>query len=389
MQFDPYKLSQNIRETATAREQLATMQQQRKFQAQSEPVRQQTSQAQLLAMQNANAAEPVRQETAQAQLAKIKNANTDADTKRKMQASSLLSSTIGRMEANPEQAPLVYQNALQTAKASGMDVSSFPQEYDPNTIADLKDFNAQLNQDNMSAEYRSFEAKIAALPEEYREEARLIDVGSLGRKVNNATSSALKEGTIQEYAGAEATVAGAKEQAKLEKKFELEPSIAAAVTKATLDVTTAAEAAGKEKTNEQSFNVYETGIRSLAEAMGEANTGPIVGLFPALTTNQQKADGTVAAMAPILKKMFREDGEGPFTDKDQELLMKMIPTRTDTSEARAFKLKNIDNIIRAKLLYKGSVNQRDVPVGALQDLMNNPETIDAFEQHFGYRPEGF
>ena len=89
--------------------------------------------------------------------------------------------------------------------------------------------------------------------------------------------------------------------------------------------------------------------KGLEDGLGRTDTGPIVGRLPAFTTDQQIAEGSVAATAPILKQLFRTAGEGTFTDKDQELLMKMVPTRTDTEEARQAKIENIDRIIRAKL----------------------------------------
>jgi hypothetical protein len=54
-------------------------------------------------------------------------------------------------------------------------------------------------------------------------------------------------------------------------------------------------------------------------------------------------------MAPILKQLFRDSGEGTFTDSDQALLMKMVPTRKDHPEARKAKLEMIDSIVQAKL----------------------------------------
>jgi hypothetical protein len=54
-------------------------------------------------------------------------------------------------------------------------------------------------------------------------------------------------------------------------------------------------------------------------------------------------------MAPVLKQLFRAAGEGVFTDKDQELLIQMIPTRETNPEARKAMLDNIDAIVRAKL----------------------------------------
>jgi hypothetical protein len=95
--------------------------------------------------------------------------------------------------------------------------------------------------------------------------------------------------------------------------------------------------------------MYDTAMNGLTESLGETTTGPVAGWLPAITSNQQVADGAVAAMAPVLKQLFRSSGEGAFTDKDQELLIEMIPTRKDNPEARVAKIKNIDAIVRAKL----------------------------------------
>ena len=89
--------------------------------------------------------------------------------------------------------------------------------------------------------------------------------------------------------------------------------------------------------------------KGLEEGLGNSETGPLAGRIPAFTTEQQVADGAVAATAPILKQIFRAAGEGTFTDKDQELLLQMVPTRLDTPEARKAKIENLDRIIRAKL----------------------------------------
>jgi hypothetical protein len=104
-----------------------------------------------------------------------------------------------------------------------------------------------------------------------------------------------------------------------------------------------------EQQNKRAFDVYQTAITGLSSGLKGTNTGPIAGRMPAWTSGQQIADGTIAAMAPVLKQLFRGSGEGTFTDKDQELLMEMLPTRKDEPEARKAKLANIDAIVKAKL----------------------------------------
>lgn len=98
-----------------------------------------------------------------------------------------------------------------------------------------------------------------------------------------------------------------------------------------------------------SFAVYENARNGVAQALSETFTGPIVGSGPALTSARQKADTALAAMAPALKGVFRDAGEGTFTEGDQQLLMNMLPSRTTSPEARDFALSNIDAIVRAKL----------------------------------------
>ena len=83
---------------------------------------------------------------------------------------------------------------------------------------------------------------------------------------------------------------------------------------------------------------------------GRNTNNESAGFIPALSSNQQIADGAIAAMAPILKQLFRGAGEGTFTDSDQKILNDMLPTRRDSAESAKSKLANIDAIVRAKLL---------------------------------------
>ncbi len=99
----------------------------------------------------------------------------------------------------------------------------------------------------------------------------------------------------------------------------------------------------------RAYDAFQTGMAGLENAMSQTQTGPILGRVPALTASQQIAEGAEATMAPVLKQLFRDAGEGVFTDKDQELLMKMVPTRKDHPEARKAKIAMIDSIVRAKL----------------------------------------
>ena len=110
-----------------------------------------------------------------------------------------------------------------------------------------------------------------------------------------------------------------------------------------------------EKTNKkagevkQTIDMYVAARDGLLSGLEGSVTGPVAGRMPAVTTGQQVAEGGVSAMAPVLKQLFRVAGEGTFTDRDQALLLEMVPTRADRPEARKQKMANIDNIVAAKL----------------------------------------
>ena len=102
-------------------------------------------------------------------------------------------------------------------------------------------------------------------------------------------------------------------------------------------------------TVKKTVDMYVAARDGLLAGLEGSETGPIAGRIPAVTTGQQVAEGGVAAMAPVLKQLFRVAGEGVFTDRDQALLIDMVPKRTDNPEARAEKMANIDAIVSAKL----------------------------------------
>lgn len=111
----------------------------------------------------------------------------------------------------------------------------------------------------------------------------------------------------------------------------------------------ATDLAATGRANENAYRVYTSAMGNLKNALSGTSTNPVLGRLPAVTANQQIADGGVAAMAPVLKQMFRAAGEGTFTDSDQKLLMDMLPTRTDLPAARDAKIAGIDSIVRSKL----------------------------------------
>ena len=101
--------------------------------------------------------------------------------------------------------------------------------------------------------------------------------------------------------------------------------------------------------NQKAFEAFNIAMSNLSAQMANTVTNPLTGSLPALTPGQQGAEGAVSVMAPILKQLFRASGEGVFTDKDQEILMGMLPTRNDYPEVREQKLNTVRQIVATKL----------------------------------------
>jgi hypothetical protein len=120
--------------------------------------------------------------------------------------------------------------------------------------------------------------------------------------------------------------------------------------------------------NPVAYETYKAGVAGLESALSNTATGPFSGRIPAMTAAQQTAEGAQATMAPVLKQLFRDAGEGTFTEGDQKLLMDMIPTRVDHPEARKAKLGMIDAIVRAKLGIGDAASAGGAPaIGSVED----------------------
>lgn len=194
-----------------------------------------------------------------------------------------------------------------------------------------------------------------------RPTGRLTLVDELGL---SAAESAQRQ--TQQAAEQASAVATATAQAELKTM----PELRAAVKAAEQGAMAAAKANEKDRSGQGAYRVWETGMSSLAEAFDKTLTGPVVGWLPAMTSNQQMAVGATAAIAPILKQLFRASGEGVFTDRDQQLLLDMAPTRRDTPEAAAWKIQNIDNIVKAKLgIEDGGQTPQPSQAGSIDDLV--------------------
>jgi len=255
---------------------------------------------------------------------------------------------------------LIGEQAQQLAR-SGVDITQMTElagdlmSGDPIRIQAQSDALLQLSnslstrEGTKPAEQASFEALIKDMPEADQIKAKRVKAGLDPRAVGSAIQTITSENLIDEIAKAEQRMAGAKETGKLGAQLKLTPTIRGAVNLAAGAAKETIDANIKDRGNSLALGVYETAVGSLANALENTETGAFVGFLPAITENQQIAQGAVAAMAPILKQIFRGAGEGTFTDSDQKILLQMIPTRSTLPAARISQLSSIDAIVRAKL----------------------------------------
>lgn len=217
----------------------------------------------------------------------------------------------------------------------------------------------------LTSNQREFKDLTKNLSDDDIQKARRIKLGLDPRAVGSAIQTITEKGTVKEVGATEKEISAAKEEGKLISQYKLKPEIERKVTSVVAAAKADAEAVAEQRSNNAAFNLYQTAFSGLSASLGQTATGPIFGLLPALTSEQQIAEGAIAAVAPVLKQMFRAAGEGTFTDNDQALLLAMVPTRKDTPDARVAKMENIDAIVRTKLK-QTEPNEMivDAPIGA-------------------------
>lgn len=251
----------------------------------------------------------------------------------------------------------INQNMLQSVGIDPAQIGSVQLD-DHSLDALIAQTGAAIPETADTAGQREFEYLTSGLSKEERDRARRIELGLDPRAVGSAAITTATTGLTEDVAGSQAAIEGAKagsrEAAKLEEQLNKLPQVKAAVASAEQQVKELGDRRTTAAQNQIAMGMYETAMKGLVSGLEGTETGAIAGRLPAITANQQIAEGAVAAIAPILKATFRTSGEGTFTDKDQELLMAMVPTRKDEPEARAAKINNINAIIAAKLATQGS-----------------------------------
>ncbi|MDP5211340.1 hypothetical protein, partial [Microbulbifer sp. 2205BS26-8] len=230
------------------------------------------------------------------------------------QEAHMRSLTGALMSASPEQRGAIWQGGMQYASDQGWNMEGETTNWDERMLPRL--------QGRFGIQSKPESKQKREIMQDVNGRKRYVDTGEfVFADVQNQGAANASEGKISPYEKTLQTER-AKQQVQMEQK---------------------------RTENEVTWNTYKTAMDSLSSSMSNVFTGPVFGRLPAVTADAQTADGSVSAMAPILKGVFRQAGEGTFTDQDQALLMGMLPTRKDESEAREAKIHSINTIVRAKL----------------------------------------
>jgi hypothetical protein len=168
--------------------------------------------------------------------------------------------------------------------------------------------------------------------------------------------------------------------------YDWNGEIVPAGTKPRVDAQGAAEgkiAGERAANNPRAYEVYKAGMQGLDKALSNTVTGPIAGRSPALTAAQQTGEGAIDIVQPVLKQLFRDAGEGTFTEGDQALLLRMTPNRKDHPETRAAKLEMIDAIVKAKLGMGDAASAQTQPFFIPQQAPGGQPSLEDIRKKYG------
>lgn len=270
----------------------------------------------------------------------------------KGQMNALAGFAQGVLSQPPEYRPQAYAQAVQQAKQMGIDVTgketyngAETDNYLTGVIAsaqDAKTFFEGQNKKNgaNNPDYilvTDADGNQFKMNKHSNDDAQPVMVG--GKQIRSPVYSQ------QSQAG----LTTAREAAKADVERATKPLIEAAVTTAKDTAENTVKDSQAQKKNDTALAMFNQAMSGLESGLEQTTTNAVSGRIPAVTTGAQTAEGAIAAMAPVLKGLFREAGEGTFTQNDQESLMAMLPTRKDNPDARKAKMENVRAMVKIKL----------------------------------------
>ncbi len=297
-------------------------------------------QQQKLGLEQARAAAPQQAAMRDIQLQRQQLGIGQDETQVALQKSQLLSNAIDAVAKLPADQRFQTVNQLRPElQQFGIDLPELgPEQLTDSELARHKAALTGFAQDpraaiaQLTAGQREFQGLTQGLSPEEQLQARKVKLG------------------LEPRAAIAASEFGDREAAKLEAQKGRKADIAAEVKQAQEEAKVEVEQRFQTEENQRTFEVFNLALDNLTQSLGGTSlTGPIAGRLPASTTASQIADAAKAVMLPTLKQIFRQAGEGTFTDSDQRALEALLPRREQTKEAQLATIDAIDKIVRAKL----------------------------------------
>lgn len=249
---------------------------------------------------------------------------------------------------------MLYQQMVPEMRAFGIEA---PPQYTPE-VGQMAQAFADIQSGQRPANLQYFDAMTAGMTPEDIEQARRVQMGLAARPSSAAIGYKIVKGADgrERLVAVDPRTPGAMTIDDGGGTFTSQTpgEKAAEETRAKESAEAEVKVQEERRQSQVAFQVYQQARDSLRNAMQGTDTGPIAGRLPAITSAQQIAEGATATMAPVLKQLFRTAGEGVFTDRDQQLLLDMLPRRTDHPEAAAAKIEMVDQLVAAKLGVPGS-----------------------------------
>lgn len=319
--------------------------------------------------------------TEQKALEQLRSAAIDGSYIRQDLASGDLKTAISRLEQRNQRLLSEGRDNTHTMRAMAALQSGDPAQIQAlaGELSEIERAYQQYGGGGMgaSASEREFQSMTAGMSPQDIEKARRIQMGLDPRAMGSSSITIAQQGLTDPVAASQGVIAGSVAGAQQGQKAAYAGDIAANTeagrNAAALGLTggpTAADVQAQQtaateqakaqaqatadrnalaRTNAIALDGYNAAMSGLTDALGNTGAGYFAGRVPAVGADAQIAEGAIASVAPVLKQLFRTSGEGVFTDKDQQLLMEMVPKRTDETEAQKSKIANIDAIVRAKL----------------------------------------
>lgn len=411
VEINPFAVSQTIQNAAGNRERLAQLAQQRQWAAEDRPMQQRMAQLNVQQAEEQAAASPYREKMRNLQFDMQSNAYNSKLRNERMKYGA---NVYRQIQQNPQQAEQIYQSALKFQADQGVDVSMLPQQYDENAAMILQNMHEQVynpmtagvsgvRQPELTADQKNFQQyQQMVQANDPNAEAFGRSTGILSREGQDLSSNMEKE-MIASVNAAEQADRNAMSYMNLADEMEkanFGGGLYASWKELYKDATGTQDAVSELRRRYNGIRASQA-VSSLPP--GAASDKDIALALSGFPPENARGD----TMASFLRGLAKMENEAKlFNEFKSDFIAEngSIRTRGGKSLTAEWKAnqeqrwpdtrnieaqQTVERIEREAQQGMQRVQRNQAPSYALEALRNNPELIDQFEEHYGFRPEGF